>query len=440
MNLRRRLFSQSAIIFGARVFGAGVTFLAQAAIARIWGTAVLGQYLLLIATVNIAAVLMPLGFQTVGTYFAAEYRAKGHRGQLRRFMVRAYGHVVVGAVVLYLVFEAVAGLAGTNGEVLRLMRLPAALFAFATAWIFVNGALLVGLKRPLAGYFAEALVRPLIVVGAFAIALALGEGEPALAKMLWGLALGYLFVAGAQFLWVLSSVGKVAAETHIAPKEARRWWWIAAPWVVIALVTDFFFDLDLFILAGLMNAEELAIFGVATRIFALIAFGVAAVYAVTLPDMFEDAAQSDRAGFLQKVGEANLVATILAMVLFVAAAIGGSLVLMVFGPAFLVGAGPLTVLSFALVVRSALGPASLVLTIHDHPYASLPAVGLGLVTLVIGNYLAVPIFGLMGAAVAALVAISVWSVALWVTVRRIVGIDVSIWPWVLARQSSRAAK
>ena len=37
MDIPQRLLSQSSIIFAARIFGAGVIFLAQAAIARFWG-------------------------------------------------------------------------------------------------------------------------------------------------------------------------------------------------------------------------------------------------------------------------------------------------------------------------------------------------------------------------------------------------------------------
>ena len=103
MELGRRLLSQSTTIFAARIFGAGITFLAQAAIARFWGAELLGEYLLIIATVNIIAVIMPLGFETTGTYFAAEYRAKGEGRLLRGFMGRAYFHVVVtGTIVLAL--------------------------------------------------------------------------------------------------------------------------------------------------------------------------------------------------------------------------------------------------------------------------------------------------------------------------------------------------
>ena len=101
MSMHRRLASQSSIIFAARLGGAGLIFLVQALIARIWGAELLGEYLIVIATVNLIAVAMPLGFHTVGTYFAAEYRARGQRRQFVVFLTRSYAHVL-GALVLLL--------------------------------------------------------------------------------------------------------------------------------------------------------------------------------------------------------------------------------------------------------------------------------------------------------------------------------------------------
>ena len=60
MSLLQRLLSQSTVIFGARLFGAGLTFLVQVAIARFFGGQALGDYILVMATVNIVAVVMPL--------------------------------------------------------------------------------------------------------------------------------------------------------------------------------------------------------------------------------------------------------------------------------------------------------------------------------------------------------------------------------------------
>lgn len=426
MDLRRRLASQSAVIFLARIGGAGVIFLAQAAIARVWGAEALGEYLLIIATVNLIAVVMPLGFETIGTYFAAEYRAKGEGRLLRGFMLRAYGHIAVAGVILFLAGYPLASLLGEAGRALSTHWLPGCIMATATAVVYVNSALLVGLKRPLAGFFADTIFRPMLVIGAFGLATLAGSQAAGFAQLIWTIAIGFAAIGLVQLGYVLTHARQIPAVVAARPFEWKRWWRFAMPWVVIALASEFFFDLDLILLSGLLSREELAIFGVCTRIFSLASFGVAAVYAVTLPDVFDSHALSDRSGFNRKIGEANLVAAGISVVLFAAIAALGPLALMLFGPAFVAGAAPLALLSLALVVRSALGPAALVLSIHDRPYASLPSIALGLVTLVAANFLLVPSFGLVGAAAAAVCAITLWSLALWLTALRGAGVDVSI--------------
>jgi O-antigen/teichoic acid export membrane protein len=66
------------------------------------------------------------------------------------------------------------------------------------------------------------------------------------------------------------------------------------------------------------------------------------------------------------------------------------------------------------------------LSVHNRPYASLPAVVAAMATLLVANLMLVPPFGLMGAACAALIAMTVWSSALWFTALRLAGVDVSI--------------
>ncbi|WP_332702397.1 lipopolysaccharide biosynthesis protein [Devosia sp.] len=434
MSMHKRLASQSGIIFGARLGGAGLIFLVQALIARMWGPELLGEYLIVIATVNLIAVAMPLGFHTVGTYFAAEYRARGERRQLVVFLMRSYGHVVGALLLLLLVGPLLLGPMGQGQSVLAEHFVPVVLLAFGTALVYVNGALLVGLKRPFAGFFADTMFRPMIVMGGFLATMGFASPVEGLSLMLWIIALGYVAIALVHFGFVITSLDRIPDMTQLRPRESRRWWRFALPWVLISLATDFFFDIDLLLLSHALSREELAIFGVCTRLFSLISFGVAAVYAVTMPDIFESQANADRAAFKRKVGDANFVASVISIALFAGMALVAPLLLMLFGPSFSAGAAPLAVLCLALVVRSVMGPASLVLSIHDRPYASLPFVALGIGSLVLGNWLLVPPLGLMGAALSAIIAISAWSVGQWWIALRTAGMDVSIMQWFRNRR------
>ena len=426
MRLQARLASQSTIIFGARLMGAGMIVAAQAAIARMWGSAVLGEYLLIVAIVNLIAMVMPLGFNTVGTYFAAEYRARGQGQILWQFLMRSYAHVLFSGSALGLGVLVLTIAAGAYLPTVAQYWVPICLMAVSVAMVFVSGAVLVGLKRPYAGFFADGLVRPLLVVAAFVLATMLAEGPQRLGAMLWLFAVSYALTA-LIFLGLANRAVK-ALETNKddGDDQAARWWRFAAPWVLIALAGGFFFDIDLILLSGLMDKETLAIFGVCARIFALMTFGVSAVYAVALPDMFESAANSENREFLHRVGDANLIATGLGLVFFLGALGGGPFVLVLFGPEFAAGALPLALLSLVLVVRSVFGPGELVLSIRDHPWASLPAIVSGLGILVGANLVLVPLWGLTGAALAALMSFGVWSAILWMTVWRLAGVDVSI--------------
>jgi len=441
MNIKTRLASQSFVMFAMRIFGAGMIVVIQAAIARFWSSEILGEFLLAMAIVNLLGMAMPLGFQTVATYFAAEYRANDKGQLLGRFLLRAYSHVlIVGTLIVLLgVFISSSSGSGLADFLLALVSIDMALvvqsywmqgaiLAGAVGVVFINGAVLVGLKRPYAGYVAEVLFRPMLVIAAFILALAIADPEQRLDVMLWTFSLGYAFVALVHFAFVISSVQKLQGDGTALGNDATRWWRFALPWVLIDLATSFFFDIDLIMLSGLMDKSTLAIFAVCTRIFSLVAFGITAVYAVALPDMFESAARSDKEEFNRKVGDANLVAAGLSVVFLLGILLVGPFILLIFGPAFLAGAMPLAILSLALVVRSVFGPAALVLSINDRPWASIPAIGASLVVLVVGNYYMVPQWGLMGAAYSALAAFIVWSVLMWWTALKTTKIDVSVFP------------
>jgi O-antigen/teichoic acid export membrane protein len=161
-------------------------------------------------------------------------------------------------------------------------------------------------------------------------------------------------------------------------------------------------------------------------VFSLVSFGVGAVYAVTMPDMFESEAMQDRAGFHRKIGEANLVASGLAVVLLLIVVVLSPFAFMLFGPAFQAGVVPLAILCTGLVIRSVFGPASLMLSVHNRPYTSLPAVAASMAALLVANLALVPALGLLGAALAALIGMTVWSGALWFTALKVAGVDVSI--------------
>lgn len=424
-----RLVSQPALIFAMRLAGAALMFLLQAAMARLWSVDLLGQYLLATAAINIAACAMPLGFQVVGSYFAAEYHAADSRRHLRAFARRAWLHI---AIVLAFALPLVGLFAVPIGHALRLppeILLPGVIMAAATAIVFVNGSLLVGARRPLAAFLADTLIKPLVMAAGFIAASVLFELDRRLAALIWVGALAYLAVALVHAAVVRATIARLAGDRDALAGEPRRWWRFAVPWMIISVANDFFFDIDLILLSPWLSIADLAVFGVCSKVFALVAFAVSAAYSVILPDMFAARRLGDGEAFNRKVIAANLVSGAIALAASLAMLASGP-VLALFGPSFAQGAVPLAILCLGLALRSVLGPSALVLSLHDKPWTSLWPVAFGLVCLIVANRALVPGYGLVGAALAASLTAIAWAALQWLLALRHTGTDVSIWPWL----------
>lgn len=426
MSHRQKIknLTRSSGLFAGRMAGAAITFLVQAAMARYWGSAILADYLLLISAANIAGMMMPLGFQTVGSYFAVEYAAHGNRANLYRFVRRAYVQTGTSAVLLALVVWGMISL-GVLDTSLAALVVPGLIFALAMASVFICGAVLVGLKHTCAGLLTDGLFRPLAVLSGFAVALQVGEGGN-LNLMVQIMAGTYLIIALGCLIYTVKAVAAVPDDEAASPDQPQRWWRFAVPWVIITTSTEFFFDIDLLFLASTLDKTELAIFGVSARIFGLLAFGVAATYAVLLPDMMKADARKETDTFHRCLDDANLAAFTMSLVLLAITLVAGHWILALFGPAFEQGRWALSILCGILVVRTFFGPAELVLSLHDRPWAAMPAVLVGLGGLAAANMFLIPHHGLAGAAWAALIATFASGVVKWMTVRHLTGVDVSL--------------
>jgi O-antigen/teichoic acid export membrane protein len=402
-------------------------FLTQALIARKLGSLTLGQYTQATAMMNILASVMPLGFQVIASYFAVEYAVRGQSSALWKFLKQSYLQTVLLAGALF-----ITGLAFLPQlQSIQLLWVPICLMATAIAFVFISGSVLVALRRPLIGFSADVLLRPVTIASALALALSFSPGTGTIKFMLWAMAGGYVVIALTHAAIAITAVRNLGGRSPEPPDEQKRWWRFALPWVLITLATDYFFDLDVILLSPLMSYSDLAVIGAITRIFSLAAFGVGTIYAISLPDVFEAEAIGKAQGFQNKIAKTNFTASCVSIVMLLGVMIFGTTILSIFGTEFIKGAGPLAILCLSLLVRSAFGPAALALSMHNKPQLSLPSVVLGVASLVAANILLVPIWGLYGASVAALLAITIWSASMWFTALRYTKLDVSILPYLL---------
>ena len=409
-------------------------FAVQAGIARLMGAESLGHYAVAVSAMNLVAVALPLGFPVVANYFAPEYATRGQGGPLRRFFVQAGLQAVALGVLAYFLGPLILSQFGGVAADLASLWKPVALTAIALSMLTLTGAIVVAFKRPFVALMGDGVARPLILAASFGLAYWLAPDDKVL-SLLWFSCVGTAVLA-LIFIWIgwrfIAGVPKVEATDS----EQQRWWYYALPWALLALVGDFFFDFDLLMLSRQLNYEELAVFGITTRLFALAAFGVTAVYNISLPHLFEAEAKGLPGGLVSRIQHTNIAATGTAVAMLIGVLIVAPFVFMLMGPAFAKATGPLAILCLALLIRSIFGPGALVLSMAKKPYRPLIPMAIGVVTVMIGNAVLVPIYGLYGATISAAVALSVWAAALWLITWRLTGSDVSIFPAIFNRKTN----
>lgn len=422
-------------MFAGRLFGAGVMFAVQASIARLLGAESLGQYAVAVSTMNLVAVALPLGFPVVANYFAPEYVGRGQGAPLRRFIRQATLQAVILGVGAYFLGPLILPQLGTVARDLALHWQPVALTAVALSFLTLTGAILVAFRRPFLAMTGDGIARPLILAAALSLAYNFTSGDRVL-NLLWFSCVGTAILA-TGFLIIAWRVIAKMPRAEAGMSEHRRWWFYALPWALLALVGDFFFDFDLLLLSWQLPYEELAVFGVTTRLFALAAFGVTAVYSLSLPHLFEAERNGLPGALVERIQHTNIAATATAVAMLAGTLIVAPFVFALMGPAFSKATGPLGILCLALLVRAVFGPGALVLSMAQKPYRALIPMAIGIVTVMTGNYFLVPMYGLYGATISAGLALSVWAAALWFITLRLTGSDVSIFPALFGRKAHR---
>lgn len=417
----------SSMLFFMRAAGALIAFVTQIVIARFFGAEELGQFLLMLALANIIANIIPLGYQVMGSYFISAYRFRAERSQLQAFLHRAYKRVLfcgiasllAGCLLIFI------GNFFLSTKVLALVTF-ALILAPAMAIIFMNGSVLIGIKEPVIGSLPDMLFRPLtfltvvVILAIFGQSHILGSSFWIAVVIIWLIAIGHFVLVDHNLPAFPKSLPKPD------PNEIQKWRRFALPWLLIALVTEFILDLDILLLGSLLSADELAVFGVCLRLFAIFGFAVNAIYIIVLPEMFSAGIKNNETGFQQQLALANTLASMAACFCLLSAIFLGDPILNIFGEEFLIGRPVLIILMIAMIIRTVFGPAHIVLSLHDYPYAALPILLFGLSILLAGNFILVPVYGLLGAATALLLSYACWSIALWHLTRVKTGQDISL--------------
>ena len=415
----RWILTQSGWAGSFELAGLALRFALALLIARLFGPAGLGTYTLALAFANGAALIGVLGMDRASTRFIAHHRARSEYAAvagLARFAT--FVTVVVSAVLT-------AALLAAAPEIERAwhqpgLALPVQVLAMAVPAIALGAAWRDGLRGFQDVRLASLLEKvgiPGLTAVALLCALALGLGGATAAAA--GALVAYMattVVAGAHLL------RRVTGPASPAPLYHRSTWTRFAVLMSVEGVLLFVLQWTDQLLVGLfLNAHEVGVYASALRLAALVAVPLLAVNSIMAPT----------AASLHGAGETERLRVTFARMTWATAGAGliigalllatGPWLLGLFGPEFVAGYPALVVLVVGQVVNAATGSVGVILGMTGHAGRLTLNAGLTAVLVIVLNLLLIPLFGIVGSALATSVALVAVNVLRTIQVRRVLG-------------------
>lgn len=404
--------------------GTIAAFILSVVLARILGVDEFGAYSLVISTVMVLAIPIQAGLPTLATREVSRYQAINHESKIHFYLfwsyriIFAYFVVIFALVVLFWRAIPEYDFAGNT--------LVAVISVATMAVTLLNCGILRGLGHFVMGSAPEVLMRPVMqlvaIIALFYSARELVQQTPwVLATFVGASALA----CGMSIIWRRAVLPRKAKLRECADRaEVTQWRKAAVLLTVIGGGQIFFGHIDTLMLGWLGTESEVGAYRVAVQLSMLVIFALSVVNQVLQPSLSRLHTQGDMIAFQKLVADSSLFMLLGTLVpALLLAFIAPQLLEFVFGAQYRVAAPALQILVMGQVINVFFGSVGTILNMTGLEKEATRgmiiamAINLGL------DALLIPLLGLIGAALASALTITVWNAILRYYVKDRLGIE-----------------
>ncbi|MGE5145798.1 MAG: flippase [Candidatus Eiseniibacteriota bacterium] len=389
----------AGVVMAIRVMGAGLAFVSQVFLARVMGTYEFGLYSYAFVLLTVLSVLAPFGTDWAVLRFIPEYAARKRWRRLEGVIRGSIAFVAVVSIVMALAGAALIYVFSDRiGEhyVVPLYLALAGLPLFALFQIYVNFSRAFGWAA--LAYTPQYILRPAFLMVLVLVLIVISVKTTATAVLV-----ASLVASALAFAWQALVLHR--RKPHVAQPAAPAYHGRA--WLTIAFSMAMFngFQLiatygDVLILGNFVEPDKIGIYNAAVRAASIINFVLMAMSATATPKYAELYARNQH-------DELNAYVTHTARWIFwpslagaVVLVLAGRYILLAFGPAFVAGYPVLLILVLSNLVLAATGNVDSLLNMTGHQRVCARIMVWSGIAFIALNFVLIPIFGVIGAALA----------------------------------------
>lgn len=407
-----RLARASVFALLIYVAGAGLTSLAQLAIAHLIGPRNYGIYSYVLAWTSVLAYLATLGFNVSLLRFVPAYRANGRldlaRGVIRFALQRSLAAAVlfgtIGAVSIAFFSDHTQG--GLEISIMLGMVAVPLITAYA-----LGATLVRAFGGVVSALLPERIVRDGLLLVLVAILAKSGLRTVDAPSVMLAVVISSAITVGLVFITARGL--EPPRLRQVQPSyESREWWFAVPPLMLITGLDVFVSRAGVLVLGWTHHIRDAGIFALALNVAMLVGLSRIAVAIMFSPTAADLHARGDRRGLQQLFARATLLSAGGAIAVAVPMMVAVEPFLSYFGEGYTAGAPIARVLILGYVFVALCGPQQNLLTMTGNEWAAASTMIAGAVFNIIACAVGVAVYGSIGAAVGVALALSIWSVAM----------------------------
>jgi O-antigen/teichoic acid export membrane protein/thymidylate kinase len=392
------------------VGGAGVTCLAQLAIARKVGAPSYGVYSYVLAWMTLLAYVATLGFDIVLLRFAPAYSAKEQWSLARGVLRFAFRTSFFVAMMFAISGIVIVSIFAKHDELTISLQIALAIVPL-TVLCVLGGAAVRTLGGVISAIAPERLVRDGLMLVIVLLAGTLGITTPDATTVLSALLVSS-GVAAAMLGWSVFKRWPPQLRSVEPAYATGDWWQLALPVLIMAGVDVLLSRTGVILLGWIGDTRAAGLFALGLNLALVLILPRVAVGTFFSPNASKLHANHDKAGLQKLFAQATVLSLAGTIALALPLLVLTEPLLQYFGDDFVGTAAIAQILIVGQIFAAAMGPQQILLTMTGHERAAAKLMVIGGIINVLGCAIGIAFYGAIGAAVATATTYIIWNLAM----------------------------
>jgi len=420
---RATLIRGSGGTFALKIGAVLIGFAVSISLTRILGSHGFGVYAYAMAWVNVLAIIATVGMHNILLREIAIYHTNSELELLRgiiKFSTRIV--LLISTAILAIGYLGIWSLHNAITPELQQSFLVALLTIPFAALTKMRQATMVGLQCPIYGQSPDMILRPIIFITLVWLTYILTGKSLAPAEILTLQILGTVAAFIIASFWLFKLL-KSSYSTRDTAYNTRVWFYSALPLFVVEVMQLINNKADIFMLGALDTMHSVGIYAIAVQLSWLVTFILISVNAALAPAVAQLYNNKEHQQLQNIITKSARIVFLFSLPVALLLILAGEYILEIFGEGFSEGGKALAILATGQLVNAAMGSVGVILVMSGNERIVAIYVGIAAATNIILNTIFIPLWGIVGAAIATASSMIIWNVLLMMTIKKRLNID-----------------